>query len=41
MIKISEKCYHTIKAITNLSIIEIQLGETISALDKIKQEITF
>ena len=41
VIRISAKCSHTIKAITDLSIIEIQIGETISVSDKIKQEITF
>lgn len=41
VIRISSKCNHTVKALTDLSIIEIQVGESISASDKIKQEIEF
>lgn len=38
VVKISAGCNHTVKAETDLEIIEIQIGDIISATDKIKQE---
>ncbi len=38
VLTIAPGCKHTVKAITNLDIIEVQLGESISADDKIKYE---
>ena len=41
VIRISSGCNHTVKAITDLSIIEVQVGKSINQSDKIKQEIKF
>ena len=41
VVRISAGCNHTVKAITDISIIEVQIGENISVSDKIKQEIDF
>lgn len=38
VITISAGCKHTVQALTTLDIIEVQLGEEISAHDKIKVE---
>ena len=39
VVRISAGCKHTVKAITDLSIVEIQIGKTINQSDKVKQEI--
>ena len=36
VITLNAGCKHTVKAITTLDIVEIQLGEEISVADKIK-----
>ena len=36
VLTIAAGCKHTVKATTNLDIIEVQLGESISAEDKYK-----
>ena len=41
VIRISSGCNHTVKAITDLNIIEIQIGKNITQSDKFKQEIKF
>lgn len=39
VITIAAGCKHTVEAITDLDIVEVQLGEEISVSDKIKYEL--